>query len=108
MKKLICLFIAIIMLSVGCKQDPKNVDLGKKTYTQEEIAQIKQRLMVEKKVDKWPTKLDGSVGSGTVVELTASECTWLGGTVVFWGNCAGEYQKCIGSNGHEACITEKK
>ncbi len=42
------------------------------------------------------------------VELTVSECTWLGGSVVFWASCGGTLMKCVGANGRETCIDEIK
>ncbi len=59
--------------------------------------------------DVAPTETDPKITvplpGDMVVALTASECTWLGGTVIFWGNCEGTNQKCVGANGRERCIT---
>jgi hypothetical protein len=43
--------------------------------------------------------------TGTVVELTPKECTYLGGTVKYWDGC-GTLMKCVAANGREMCIDE--
>jgi len=64
----------------------------------------RERLLVAKKVDNWSP---GQPGQFTV-ELTVSECTWLGGKVTYWGNCEGTQMKCTAANGREMCVDEVK
>jgi hypothetical protein len=69
----------------------------------------KKRLLKLKRVNKWHPKgtIKGQPGS-VVVDLTVSECTWLGGKVEHWSGCEGTLMKCVGQNGRETCITEVK
>jgi len=67
----------------------------------------KKQLRKTKQMNKWPTKV--AVHPGTfVVDLTVSECIWLGGKVVYWDGCEGTLMKCVAENGREMCISEVK
>lgn len=72
-----------------------------------EFAEKKKNLLKIKQVDKWAPKgtIKGQTGQ-FVVELTPQECTFLGGTVVYWPHCADTYMKCVASNGREMCVDE--
>lgn len=69
----------------------------------------KTKLLEAKQVNRWAPK--GSIKGQTgqfVVELTPQECTFLGGTVVYWAWCSDTYMKCVASNGREMCVDELK
>ncbi len=70
-----------------------------------EMAAEKTRLFAEKKVSTWPTRGVKS-GGATAVALTASECNWLGGKIVYWPSCGTTNTKCVASHGQEMCIDE--
>ncbi len=71
-----------------------------------ELPQIRSQLLQKKRVGQWPAKLGGP--GGIVVELSVTECTWLGGSVVFHAGCGTTLMKCVAPNGHEMCIDEIK
>jgi hypothetical protein len=73
------------------------------TLSPMEFDQRRERLRKIKNVDRW-----SAPGTVVVVNLTVSECTWLGGTVTFWSDCGGTLMKCVGGNGREMCIDEIK
>jgi hypothetical protein len=71
------------------------------TVTAPSVAEVRQ-LSVAKQVASWPVRVDTT---GTlVVALTVKECTWLGGSVVYWSSCGGTLMKCVGASGREMCI----
>lgn len=74
-----------------------------------EFADRKEHLLKTKQVNQWAPKgtIKGQPGQ-FLVELTVSECTWLGGTIVYWSSCGGTLMKCVGSSGRERCIDEVK
>ena len=63
-----------------------------------------RQLALAKRIDQWPTQVSPTGSGSTVVALTVRECTWLGGTVVFWASCGTTLMKCVGANGREMCI----
>ena len=69
------------------------------SMSSKEFADRKERLLQLKNVDAWLPK-----DTVFVVNLSVSECTWLGGTVAHWPSCGGTSMKCVGSNGREMCI----
>ncbi len=80
-----------------------------KPMSPKEFAERKKHLRKIKQVNKWPPKgtIKGQPGQ-FVVALTVSECTWLGGTVVYWPHCGSTKMKCVGPSGREMCIDEIK
>jgi hypothetical protein len=77
---------------------------GGRRLSFEEFEARRAELIKDKKVREWPEVLDPDrPGGGLVVNLTVSECTWLGGTVVHWPYC-GTLMKCVGPSGREMCI----
>jgi len=80
-----------------------------KPLSPKKFAERKKQLRKIKQVNKWPKKLTPKRQPGQiVVELTVSECTWLGGTVAYWPHCGGTLMKCVGPSGREMCINEIK
>jgi hypothetical protein len=73
------------------------------TMSSQDLADRKASLLQTKNVDAWPVK-----DSVLVVNLSVSECTWLGGTVTFWSSCQTTNMKCVGANGREMCIDTVK
>ncbi|HMK18178.1 MAG TPA: hypothetical protein VK492_08265 [Chitinophagaceae bacterium] len=103
MKKLIYVLAIFALVSTNCKN--KDTRTNSKPLTEAEFEARKAKLLIDKKVDSWPTP---GQTNGTVVALTVSECTWLGGTVEYWASCGGTLMKCRGANGREMCIDEIK
>jgi hypothetical protein len=86
-------------------QAPATSPMTGSKMSAKEMAAEKKRLITEKKVSAWPTHGVISGGS-TAVPLTAAECNWLGGKIVYWPSCGTTNTKCVASNGHEMCIDE--
>lgn len=77
--------------------------------SKKEFDENKKKLLEAKQVNRWAP--NGSIKGQTgqfVVELTPQECTFLGGSVVYWPWCSGTYMKCVASNGREMCVDELK
>ena len=105
--------VAAFVVSSSAQQSPtpRPASASKAAATaplsKKEFAERKKQLLKTKQVNKWPVKIKGQPGS-IVVDLTVSECTWLGGKVEYWASCGGTSMKCVGANGREICITEIK
>ena len=81
---------------------------GEENLTVKQFETRKAELWAKKRVHEWPEVL-GPHGPGqVVVQLTVSECTYLGGSVQYWSSCGGTFMKCVAANGHEMCIDEVK
>jgi hypothetical protein len=83
----------------------KGVEVTDRALTPEEFEERKAALWVSKRVDEWPKVLDPNDCGPVVMAISVSECTWLGGSVVYHGSCD-TAMKCVGPNGYETCITE--
>src|SRR6476646_7236974 len=73
-----------------------------RALTAQEFKQRQAGLVQSKNIQKWPVKA-GIAGNFTI-DLSVSECTWLGGKVEYWGDCSTTQMKCTGPNGHSMCI----
>jgi hypothetical protein len=78
----------------------------KKSLSAQQFKQRQAELLQSKNVQKWPVKA-GIAGNFTI-DLTVSECTFLGGKVEFWADCGTTLMKCTAPNGHAMCIDEIK
>jgi hypothetical protein len=73
--------------------------------TVKEFAERKAVLWLSKRVDEWPISVDlGDSDDPITVDLSVSECTWLGGSVVYHAGCGTTLMKCVAANGREMCI----
>jgi hypothetical protein len=81
---------------------------GEDTLTVKQFEARRAELWAKKRVHEWPEVLGGHGPGQVVVELTVSECTYLGGSVQYWSSCGGTNMKCVAANGHEMCIDQIK
>jgi len=100
----LCATLAVVGGAAFAQAPATSPTTGSK-MSAKEMAAEKTRLFAEKKVSTWPTRGVKS-GGATAVALTASECNWLGGKIVYWPSCGTTNTKCVASNGHEMCIDE--
>jgi hypothetical protein len=78
------------------------------TLTVREFEKRKAELWASKRVHEWPEILTPDGPGQVVVNLSVTECTYLGGRVEYWSSCGTTNMKCVAANGHEMCIDEIK
>jgi len=75
--------------------------------SRKEFNERKKQLQKAKQVNKWPTRIRTQPGQ-FAIDLTVTECIWLGGRVEYWEDCGTTLMMCVGANGRATCITEIK
>lgn len=108
--------VVLVLTSQISAQQPPAFESGSKPkavstarLSPREFAERKKSLLKAKNVDKWPLRGTLTRRPGQfVVALSVSECTWLGGSVVYWSNCGDTLMKCVGPSGREMCIDTVK
>src|SRR5437763_16222164 len=105
-QSVLSLSVFLAFTAVAFAQQPAATGASSKQtpLSPKEFAARKERLIRSKNVAKWPPASKLGQPGQIVVDLSVTECTFLGGKVEYWSSCGATLMKGVGSNGNAMCI----